>query len=107
MTDVDIEKVQRPGAEGCAWRLVRRMDPAGVHEWLVWERAASTPAVVCATALADVLAAAAVGFVRNTTDVRDAALGPEGIDNLFGKAFRARLANRTPGGVYLPQPGGW
>jgi hypothetical protein len=110
MTEVTVEQRQLPGIEGCSWRLVAHWDPGKVSDWLIWERIARTKATDCAKALTDVMAAAAVGFVRNMTDRRDAVEGPDGMLNLFGQCVRDRLnmrVDKTAGGVYLPRPGNW
>lgn len=104
MTEV-VELEQKPGPEGAAHRLVAAgFDPAAIGHWLVSERIRNTPVKDLATALGDVMAAGAMGFGANSTNLREAVIGRDGVVKAFEKCLQARLDNSrmSPGGVFMP-----
>jgi hypothetical protein len=81
-----------PGMEGCAWRLVKLWNPEMIARWMQIERLRGTPGPLCADALGDVLAAAAMGFGENCApDVKEAIIGSMGVVPAFQRHLQKRI----------------
>ena len=104
-TTINVTGYQ-PGAAGAAQRLVEAgFDPTKIAEWMKQEDLRATRIKDSTVALADVMAAIAMAFAAETTDLHGALLSKQhGLVKAFEKCLQARIdrGQMSPGGVFIP-----